>query len=189
MTTGEPGDQPAGQVPGDAAPRERRQLDRAPSARFATGEQPASGDPGAGAQGASRTALTGPLVRAVLAALFGAVLLVVVGAVLASTFGLLLIAGVMGAAVGLLLARAAVSGSAGPSATATRSAVGWLAIVIVLGAVLVADVATWLYAQSQGGVLGFFDFLWTTYGPFVPAVPVVAVLGAAWGAAAGPVQR
>jgi hypothetical protein len=134
------------------------------------------------------------VVRAVGAAAVGAALLVLVGAILASTFGLLFVGGATGAAVGLLLASAAVpvlhgGGAAQGPAPASRDSVRRLAISITLAAVVAADVATWLYAQSEGGVLGLFDYLWTTFGPFVPAVPLVAAIGAAWGAAAGPVQR
>lgn len=120
-----------------------------------------------------------PLAGSLLAAVAGAAILVVVGAVLASTFGLLFVAGVMGAAIGLLLAGADLA----------RGTILRLALALALLAVAVADVVTWLYAQSEGGVLGLFDYLWTTFGPFVPAVPIVAILGAAWGAAAGPVRR
>jgi hypothetical protein len=169
-------------------PGERKQLDHAPAERYAPAIDPGRGA-APGGSGPWRT-IGGPLARALAAAVLGAVLLVLVGAVLASTFGLLFVGGAMGAAIGLLLARAAVSsGSSGGAAPLTRAAVRWLAIALTLAAVVVADIATWLYAQSEGGVLSLLDYLWTTYGPFVPAVPVVAALGAAWGAAAGPVQR
>ena len=111
-----------------------------------------------------------------------------VGAVLASTFGLLFVAGVMGAAIGLLLARASVATEdTGPAVS--RSLVVRLAIGLAIVAVVVADVGTWLFALGEGGTLGLIDYLWTTFGPFVPGVALVAGVTAAWGASAGPIQR
>ena len=127
------------------------------------------------------------MLRADLAAILGAAALVFVGAVLASTFGLLLVAGAMGAAIGLLLARAAVAdGGARP---VSRSLVIRLAVGLALVAVAVADVAIWLYGRGEGGTLGLFEYLWTTFGPFVPGVALIAAVTAWWGASAGPVQR
>lgn len=117
----------------------------------------------------------------------GAIALVVVGGVFASTFGLLLISGVSGAAIGLVLARAAVPDDAArPTA---RRAVLWIALALALGAVIVGDVGLWLFARQEGGTLEPLDYLWTTFGPFVPGDAVAATLAAWWGAGAGPVQR
>jgi len=162
-------------------PGERRRLEQPPSARYA--ERTAG--PGTGAAG---SALIGPLIRADIAAVLGAAALVFVGAVIASTFGLLFVAGAMGAAIGLVLARASVPGEGGGTAVDRRT-VGRLAIALAVVAVVVADVFTWLYARNEGGTLGLFDYLWTAFGPFVPGVALVAAVGAAWGANAGPVQR
>ena len=60
---------------------------------------------------------------------------------------------------------------------------------MAIGAVVVADIATWLYALREGGTLGLLDYLLTTFGPFVPGELVVAALGALWGASSGPVKR
>lgn len=175
MTSTSPGERP-------------RRLERPPAERFAA---PGS-DPG---RLGDRAALSGPLTRAAIAGLLGAAALVLVGAVLASTFGLLFVAGVMGAAIGLLLARAAVPGAtdAGPGAGAapavSRATAARLAVAVALVAVVVADVGTWLYAAGEGGTLGLLDYLWTAFGPFVPAVAILAAVAAAWGAQAGPVQR
>ena len=160
-------------------PGERRRLAQPPSARYV---QPGE------AAAATGSPLRGPLVRAVVAAALGTAALVLVGAVLASTFGLLFVAAAFGAASGLLLARAAVPAEPGASATSRRT-VSRLAIGIALIAVAAADVGLWLYARGEGGTLGLVDYLWTTFGPFVPGVAVVAVVAAAWGASAGPVQR
>ena len=164
-------------------PGDRRKLDQPPSARYApdasAGETPA----------ASRSALLGPLVRADIAAAIGAAALVFVGAVLASTFGLLFVGAAMGVVIGLVLARAAVPAPGAGLRPVSRSLVVRLAIALAIVAVVVADVATWLYARGEGGTLGLLDYLWTTFGPFVPGVAIIAAVGAAWGASAGPVQR
>lgn len=138
--------------------------------------------------GSQRSALIGPLIRADIIAVFGAAALVMVGAVFASTFGLLFVAGAMGAAIGLVLARAAVP-EPGAGRAVDRRTVSRLAMGLALVAVVVADVATWLYGRGEGGTLGLFDYLWAAFGPFVPGVAFAAIIGAAWGANAGPVQR
>jgi hypothetical protein len=175
---GEPGNRrkPAPSRPGSGS----RRLAEAPSARFADR-----------ADGATRTAsepsaLPGPLLRAIVVAAVGAVVLVVVGTVLASTTGLLFAAGATGGATGLVLARASVPRDGG--APMTRRAVTWIAIVVVLSAVVVADLATWVVARGEGGTLGPLDYLLATFGPFVPGELLFGALGAAWGARSGPVQ-
>ncbi len=129
-----------------------------------------------------------PLARAGIAGAVGAAALFVVGAILASTAGLVFVAGAMGATVGLVLARAAITEDEREPAL-TRRAVTWLSIGIVVVAVGIAAVATWQFARQEGGVLGLVDYLVETFGPFVPAELVVGALTAAWGANAGPVQR
>jgi hypothetical protein len=109
-----------------------------------------------------------------------------VAAILASTTGLLFTSGVTGAGVGLVLARA--SAPRGAARPITRRAVAWLAVALSIAAVGVAAVATWLVARGEGGTLGLLDYLWTTFGPFIPGEAIVAAVAAAWGAGAGPVQ-
>lgn len=171
----------AGQQPGDT--QERRRLSEAPSARFA--ERPEA-SPAGGSGRPGRSALPGPLVRAVIVAAIGAGVLVVVGALLASTAGLLFVAGATGGATGLVLARAAVPRDG--SRPVGRRAVTWLAIGIVLAATVVAALATWVVARGEGGTLGALDYLVTTFGLFVPGELLLGALGAAWGARSGPVQ-
>jgi hypothetical protein len=170
--------------PGDAGPapvaRESRRLAEPPSARYAPRSQ------GVATAGGG-SALRGPLARATLVAVAGALLLTVVGAILASTFGLLFAAGVTGAAVGLVLARAAVP--ADDAAPVARGTVAWLALGLSIGAVAIAALATWAYARSEGGTLGLLDYLLETFGPFVPAEAVIAAVTSWWGATTGPVQR
>jgi hypothetical protein len=172
MTTKDPGD--------------RRRLAQPPSARYVP--RSPIGGPDGGADPVEGSALAGPLLGAVVAAMLGAAGLVVVGAILASTFGLLFVAGAMGAAVGLVLARASVPAEGGGPPVARTTVVRY-AVVLALVTVVVAGVGLWLFALGEGGTLGPLDYLWTTFGPFVPGVMVVAVVAAAWGASAGPVQR
>ena len=162
----------------DIQPGDKRRLAEPPSNRYAVPDSPGAAT--------DRSALPGPLVRALVVALAGVAALIVIAAIVGSTVGLLAVSGVVGASAGLVLARAAV-----PVADArpvSRRLVTWLAIGLAVGAVLVADVVTWLYARQEGGTLGLLDYLLTTFGPFVPGEAIFAALGAAWGANAGPVQ-
>lgn len=174
MTTSEPGE-----VRDPRAGRSGRLLDQPPSARYAP-----QGGPG----GEDRGSVIGPVAQAGVAAAVGAALLFLVGAVVASTVGLVFVSGVMGAAIGLLLARAGASRDGAPAAL-TRGAVLRLAVGMAVAAVVVADVGTWLYALREGGTLGLLDYLFETFGPFVPGELLVAALGALWGASSGPVTR
>jgi hypothetical protein len=160
-----------------------RRLAEAPSARYG----PAGGGPRSEPRTGSPSAV-GPLARASIVAIAGAVVLLLVGAILASTAGLLFVAGLMGAGVGLVLARARVPDADGKAPLSPR-AVTWLAIGLALASVVVAAIGTWLYALDEGGVLGPIDYLLTTFGPFVPGELVIAALTAAWGAGAGPIER
>ena len=182
-----PNDRPS---PGEAGPR---RLERPPSDRYAPGGR-AGGGTGSGAgRGAglgdspsTSSALPGPLARAAIVALAMALALLAVGALLASTAGLLFVAGIGGGATGLVLARAAVPrDGARPVA---RRTIGWLAVAIAIGAVAVAALGTWLIAQREGGTLELVDYLAETFGAFIPGEAIVAAAAAAWGANAGPVQ-
>lgn len=135
---------------------------------------------------ATATALRVPLLRATTVAIASAMLLTVVGAVLASTAGLLFVAGGAGAGIGLVLARAAVP--FGDATPVGRGQVARIAVGLSLAAVALAAVATWIIARGEGGVLGPIEYLLTTFGPFVPAEAVIASLTAWWGASIGPVQ-
>jgi hypothetical protein len=177
MATSEPGE--PGE-PREPRGRSSRRLEQAPSARYTV--------PGGGASSTGRASLVGPVAQAGIVAAVGAALLFLVGAVVASTAGLVFVSGVMGAAIGLLLARASVSTDERPPAL-RRGAVTWLAIGIAAGAVAVADVATWLNARGEGGTLGLLDYLLQTFGLFVPGELFATAFGAVWGASAGPVQR
>lgn len=116
--------------------------------------------------------------RALVAAVAGAAVLVLVGGVLALTSGQLFVVGVTAAAIGLLAA-----GSERPKPWIRRFSIG-----LALGVVVVGALGSWLIAIGEGGSLGLVDFLWATTGLLVPAELVVAALAAAWGANAGPVR-
>ncbi len=138
-----------------------------------------------------RASLAGPLARAILIGLAGAAGLAVVGGLLASTAGLLFVAGLAGAAIGLALSRAAAPSPTAPDPDGVpviaRRTVLRLAVLIAAAAVLAGALVTWLIAIAEGGALGPLDYLWTTFGLFVPAELIVASIAAAWGANAGPV--
>lgn len=110
------------------------------------------------------------------------------GGVLAERTGLLAIAGIGGAAIGLIAAGAAASPDGVLPAAMPRSRARRLAIGLAIGAVAGGALITWWYGRTEGGVLGPLDYLWTTFGPYVPVEAVLAALTAAWGAGAGPVR-
>jgi hypothetical protein len=116
-------------------------------------------------------------VKAVVVAVVGAAVLILVGGVLASNSGLLFVAGVTAAGIGLVAA-----GSSRPKAWIRRFAMALAIVAVVVGAL-----GAWAIALAQGGNLGLFDFLWATTGILVPAEFLIAALAAAWGAGAGPI--
>ena len=177
--------------PGDRAPAGR--LTRPPSDRYRSPadtnppEQP--GQPA----GPRRSAQSAPsplraLAPAIVAGLVTAAILTVVGGVLAERRGLLAIAGIGGAVIGLLAARAAVSPDGSAAPVMTRSRVTRLAVAIALASTAVSALATWAYGRLEGGVMDPIAYLWETFGLFVPGQAVVAAVAAAWGAGAGPVR-
>jgi hypothetical protein len=178
----------AGTEPGERrderAGAPKAQLERPPSERYATAERPSTDAPAAGA---AASPLFLAVLRASLVALIGAAALYAVGALVTSTAGLLFVAGLTGAAVGLLLARAAVPGDAVAPALARRQ-VRYLAMALSIAAVLAGAVATWLNALGEGGTLGFLDYQLQTFGVYLPGEVVLAAITAAWGAGAGPIE-
>src|SRR6185436_13234329 len=103
------------------------------------------------------------------------------GALASSSEGLVFVAGLTGAGVGLLLARAAVPAGGVPPAL-TRRQVTRSAIALTLFAVVIGAVGTWLHAIAEGGALGLVDYLLETFGIIVPAELVIGGITAAWGA-------
>ncbi len=174
----DPGDAPSG--------RPTRELERPPGERYRRLDL-ADAAAGSGARG-NRAALATPLLKAIGACVVGAALLFALGAIFSSTAGLLFVAGLGGGAIGLLLARAAVPGTAAEPALTRRSAM-WLAVALSLAAVAAGAIGTWLFARGEGGTLGLIEYLLETFGLFIPGEIVIAAIGAAWGAGAGPVER
>jgi hypothetical protein len=190
MAATEPGDRPpAGERrAGDSGPEQRgatRRLDRAPGERYAGAGIGVTGDAAPPAQ--RQGLLVRTLAKAGLAGLLGMLILYALGALLSSSAGLVFVAGLTGAAVGLLLARAAAPGR-GQEPVLTRRAVSWLAVAISIAAVAVGAVGTWLHALAEGGALAIFDYLFETFGLVVPLELLIAAVAAAWGAGAGPVE-
>jgi hypothetical protein len=89
----------------------------------------------------------------------GAIVLLV--GVLATTTGLLIVAGAIGLGVGSQL-------GARP------------AVALALAAVAAGDIGTWLYARAEGGVLGPVDYLLQVLGPAPLGQAAVATLAAWW---------
>lgn len=173
-----------GERPPDLASRPGRQLERPPGERYTRSA-------GEGGDGAAATRSSGVLLSAVLkaavAAIAGTLVLYALGALLSSSAGLVFVAGLTGAAVGLLLARAASPGR-GDEPVLTRRRTMWLAVGISILAVVVAAVGTWLHAVAEGGALGLSDYLFETFGVIIPLEVLIATVAAAWGAGAGPVE-
>jgi hypothetical protein len=177
--------------PGERPPADRPagRLARPPSERYGrrtgAGEPnnagPVSGAPGAGQAIAALRPAIGALIVTIAA-------LVVVGGVLAEQRGLLVIAGIAGAAIGLLAAGAAVSPDGLAPPALARGRVVRAAVALALLAIAGGAAGTWAYGRLEGGVLDPFTYLWSVFGPLIPAEAAIAALAAAWGAGAGPVR-
>lgn len=98
---------------------------------------------------------------AVLAGVAGAAAITILGGVLAISAGLLAVAAATGWAVALGLRIGA--GGRLSAARRVRLAVGLALLAVVLG-----QVGLWVYARTEGGVLGPLDYLGETFGPLVP---------------------
>jgi hypothetical protein len=96
-----------------------------------------------------------------VAAILGAVALVVLGGVLSQTSGLLIVAGATGWGAG-----AGLRFGAGDRLAPSRR---WAtAVILSLAAVALAQLGLWQYARSEGGVLPPLDYLGEVFGPLVP---------------------
>ena len=107
--------------------------------------------------------------------LVGIVATVLLGGMLAFSSGLLVVAAVTGRAIGLALqlgGRDAI-----PARTRVLLAIGLAVAVVGLG-----QVARWVYAGTEGGVLSPPDYLGQTYGVLVPLQFVLAAVFAWWAA-------
>jgi hypothetical protein len=151
-------------------PGERR-LSRPPSERYREAEARAAEAEARAGTDESASVARG-VVLAVVVATIGAGAIVVLGGILTETTGLVVVAGVMGFAVGIAL-RWGVGARLGPGRR-----VG-IAVGLSLGAVALAQLGLWQNARVEGGVLSPLDYLWQVYGPVVPIELAVAA-GVAW---------
>lgn len=120
----------------------------------------------------------GAELRAIAIAVVGGAVLVVVEGVLNVTTGLLFVAGVAAALVGLTAA----------ASPRPRPWIRRFAMAVAGAMVLAGALGAWLVALAEGGVLGLLDFLWATTGVLVPFELVIALVAAAWGARNGPIR-
>lgn len=158
---------PDPQQPDAAPPRipGERRLAHPPSDRYRVAEPaPVAEDPSASA---ARGVLFG-----LLAAVVGAGVLTVLGGVLTVSSGLIVVAAATGWAVGVAIrlgARERLTGS-----RRVRLAIGLAIFAAALG-----QAGLWLYARTEGGVLGPLDYLAEVFGFLVP-VELIAAWIAAW---------
>ena len=170
-------------MPGERPPQPASgagHLERPPSDRYRTAARPA------GAADRSSSAAPSIAVAAVVA-VAGALLLTTLLGVILVTTGTFVVSLLAGGLIGLIVAGPTVGG-AGGSPAMSRSAANRLAIGLALGMVVLAGLATWILARSEGGVMDPISYLWTVFGLGIPAQAVIAVLAAAWGAANGPIR-
>lgn len=162
------GDEPPRRGPDSAVPGERR-LARAPSDRYRAAEASPAAPADTGASIVRGVAL------GVVAAAVGAGAIALLGGVVLMTSGLIVAAAAIGWAVGLAV-RVGAGETLGRS-TRVRLAVGLAVLAVVFG-----QAGLWLYARSEGGVLGPLDYLAEVFGLVVPLELVAAWL-VAWGSA------
>ena len=176
--------------PAASASRPGRHLSRAPSERY----RPAAG-PGAPTTDSGQGTGTRPsraLARAVSAAIgvagIGAAMLTIILGALASTGGTFAITGFASVAIGLLISTAAVPQYRATAAPLRRDQAVRMASAIGVGMIIAAGAGVWVLARTEGGVMDPLNYLWTTFGFGLPAQALVALVGAAWGAASGPIR-
>ena len=144
--------------PGEA-PGERR-LARPPSERYVA---PAEGSAPDGADGRAGIGFAFVLAGG------GAVVITIAGGLLSITAGLLVIAGALGWAIGLVLSRA--------TEVAGRR---WLAPALASLGVALGQVGLWLVARQEGGTLGPIAYLGEVFGVLVPLQLAITAVVAWW---------
>ena len=107
-----------------------------------------------------------------LAGALGALAVIVVYGVLATTIGLLAIAGVTGFLAGLALRNRRAPGSAEGSSSTGR------AVTISVVAMALGILGGWFFSLTQGGIAGPVDYVVQTLGLMALIVPLVAAAGA-----------
>jgi len=125
---------------------------------------------------------------AIVAAIATAAVLILVGGVLEERRGLLALAGIGGAAIGLLAAAAATSPDGLAPAVTSRGTARKIGVGLALSTIATGALGIWAYSRFEGGVMDPLSYLWETLGLVVPAQAVIAGVAAAWGAGAGPVR-
>jgi hypothetical protein len=118
--------------------------------------------------------MTRPIGYAVLAGVAGAVAFVVLAGPFALGAGLVVVAAAIGRFVGLALAPVARVRSVGSGLRVAALAAG-----LAVGAVVLGEIGTWLFARAEGGVLSLPDYIATVHGPLAP-IAVLAAAAAAW---------
>ena len=154
-------------LPGERPPAARR-LERPPAERYAQAESPAAdcrrpfARPG-GWLDRARGGIRGP------AAVIAVLIYVALAGPFAFSAGLVIIGIFAGRVIGL---SAKVGG--GRAITSDQAVV--VALLVTIAWFVVAQVATWLYARNEGGVLPIVDYLLQTFGPVVPLVAIASIL-------------
>lgn len=129
------------------------------------------GPPATGSAGSLTQAIAFGLVAAAVCGL----ILFGFAALASFSAGLVVVALFLGRIVGLSV-RSGAGRQVSPAARASA------AILLSLGAVTVALIATWAFSRLVGGVLGLPEYFAETLGPLVPLVYMLATVGAWWGA-------
>jgi len=146
-----------------AGPTGKRVLERPPSERYVRK---------AGLEIAESGSAGGAVGYGLIPAVVGVAIFFVLAGPMAFSAGLVVVAIALGAFVGLVV-------KIGGGSAVSRGGRAWLAVGLVVLALLVAEALTWRFALSEGGVLPFFDYLGQTFGWLVP-VEFVAGIVAAW---------
>jgi hypothetical protein len=123
----------------------------------------------------ARTSPGRGLLYGALGASAGAIGLAALGGPLSLTAGLLVICFFLGRIVGLLV-------RTGAGSTLYRRSRASLAVILVVVATTISLGGMWLWAQREGGSLGFVDFLASVYGPLVPLEYAIGIATAWWSA-------
>ena len=149
-------------------------LARPPSDRYIgeSTEEAAAADAAATDAGASPAR---GIAYGVVAAIIGALVILFLGGVMTLSAGLLVVAAVAGRAVGQATA-------VGSGTTIEPRPRRWAAASLAVGGVIFGQVAMWLFARTEGGVLTLPDYLGQTFGILVPAQVVLAAIVAWWSA-------
>jgi hypothetical protein len=145
-----------------------RRLERPPGERYRSDEPPPA-EPAPAATPARGVAW------AFAVAVAGAVAIAVLAGALNVTVGLLVVAVLIGRYVAMALR----------AGGAPRRGVEALAAGLAIFGVALGQLGIWLYARSEGGVLGLLDYLAQTFGWLVPVELAVAAVVAWWSARTG----